>query len=113
MTEIYQSQEFSVEYENLKRRKAEGQGEAEYLFKIIGKGIEKLKQNHEAGQKIPRQMWPKYYVQKYGVNNLWRLQLDDFWRMIYTLTKEEKVELVAVILEVMDHNDYNKRFGYK
>ncbi len=48
MEEIYQSQEFSVEYENLKRRKAEGQGEAEHLLKIIGKGIEKLKQNHEA-----------------------------------------------------------------
>ncbi len=113
MAEIYQSQEFLVEYENLKRRKAEGQGEAEYLLKIIESGIEKLKQNHEAGQKIPRQLWPKYYSQKYDVNNLWRLQLDDFWRMIYTLTREEQVELVAVILEVMDHNDYNKRFGYR
>ena len=112
MAVIYQSQEFSIEYENLKRRKAEGQGEAEYLFKIIGRGIEKLKQNHEAGQKIPKQLWPKYYVEKYGVNNLWRLQLDDFWRMIYTLTREE-VKLVAVILEVMDHKDYDKRFGYK
>ena len=113
MAEIYQSQELLVEYENLKRRKAEGQGEAEYLVKIIEKGIEKLKQNHEEGQKIPRQLWPKYYVQRYGINNLWRLQLDDFWRMIYTLTLEEKVELVAVILEGMDHSDYNKRFVYR
>ncbi len=112
MADIQQSQEFFTEYENLKRRKTEGQGEAEYLVKIIQNGIEKLKQNHEAGQKIPRQLWPKYYVQKYGVNNLWRLQLDDFWRMIYTLIHEE-VKLIAVILEVMDHNDYNKRFGYK
>ena len=88
-----------------------GIGEAEYILKLIDKGIAKLVENHETGQKIPKNLWPKYYVQKYAINNLWRLRLDDSWRMIYTVIGEQ-VRIVAVILEVMDHKDYEKKFGY-
>jgi len=112
MTEIQLSQEFSKELMRLQKRAEKGQGEAEYLLKLIEKGIAKLVENYEAGQKIQRKLWPKYYNQKYGINNLWRLKLDDYWRMIYTLIGEQ-VRIVAVILEVLDHKEYDKRFGYK
>ncbi len=82
------------------------------MLKLIGKGIARLVENHESGQKVPKKLWPKYYVQRYGINNLWRLRLDDYWRMIYTLVGEH-VRIVAVILEVLNHKDYDKRFGYK
>lgn len=112
MTEIQLSQEFSKEFANLQKRVEKGEGEAEYLLRLIEKGIAKLVEKHQAGQKIQKKLWPKYYVQKYGINNLWRLQLDKYWRMIYTLIGE-KVRIVTVILEVLDHKEYNKRFGYK
>jgi len=112
MTEIQLSHEFSNESMKLQKRAEKGQGEAEYLLKLIEKGIAKLVKNYEAGQKIRRKLWPKYYAQKYGINNLWRLRLDDYWRMIYTLIGEQ-VRIVAVILEGLDHKEYNKRFGYK
>ena len=112
MTEIQLSQEFSKEFAKLQKRSAKGEGEAEYLLKLIEKGITKLVENHKAGQKIQKNLWPKYYVQKYGINNLWRLRLDDYWRMIYTVIGE-RIRIVAVILEVLNHKEYDKSFGYK
>ncbi len=112
MTEIQLSHEFSEEFAGLQKRAENGEGEAEQLIKLIDKGIAKLIENHEAGQKIQKKLWPKYYTQKYGITNLWRLRLDNFWRMIYTIIGEQ-VRIVAVILEVMNHKDYDKRFGYK
>ncbi|MBL7160934.1 MAG: hypothetical protein ISS93_03750 [Candidatus Aenigmarchaeota archaeon] len=112
MTEIQLSQEFSKEFATLQKRAEKGEGEAEYLLKLVGKGITKLVESREAGQKIQKRLWPKYYVQKYGISNLWRLRLDDYWRMIYTLLNG-KIRIVAVILDVIDHKEYNKRFGYK
>ena|GEM_PF-3940951 len=46
------------------------------MLKIIERGIAKLIENYESGQKIQERLWPKYYKQKYGINNLWRLRLD-------------------------------------
>jgi mRNA-degrading endonuclease RelE of RelBE toxin-antitoxin system len=112
MTEILLSEEFSKEFVTLQNRAEKGSGDAEYLLKLIQKGIAKLMEDHEAGQKIQRNLWPKQYVQRYGISNLWRLRLDDYWRMIYTVIGEQ-VRIVAVILEVMDHKEYDKRFGYK
>ena len=98
MTEIQLSQGFSKEFMKLQKHAEKGQGEAEYLLKLIEKGISKLVENFESGQKIQRKLWPKYYTQKYGINNLWRLRLDNHWRMIYTLIGEQ-VRIVAVILD--------------
>ena len=112
MTEILLSQEFSKEFAGLQRRAESGHGEAEYLLKLVERGIAKLAENHEAGQKIQKSLWPKYYSQKYGITNLWRLRMDDSWRMIYTVMGEQ-VRIVAIILEVLDHKEYDGRFGYK
>lgn len=112
MTEIRLSQEFSKEFAKLQKRAEKDQGDADYLLKLIDKGIAKLVENHTAGQRIQKRLWPRYYVQKYEINNLWRLRLDNYWRMIYTILGEE-VRIVAVILEVLNHKNYEKRFGYK
>ncbi len=67
MTEIQLSHEFSEEFAGLQKRAENGEGEAEQLIKLIDKGIAKLIENHEAGQKIQKKLWPKYYTQKYGI----------------------------------------------
>ena len=112
MTEIQLSQEFAKEFAELQKRTEKGDGNAEYLLRIIEKGIAKLIENREAGQKIQKKLWPMFYVQKYGISNLWRLRLDDSWSMVYTIIGEQ-VRIVTVILEVLDHKEYDKRFGYK
>jgi len=49
---------------------------------------------------------------KYNVENLWRVELTNFWRMIHTI-KGNDVEVICFILEICNHEKYNKLFGYK
>lgn len=106
------SKEFSEEYTKLKRRAESGQGEARYLVRIIDKGIAKLKRNREAGKRISKRLIPREYVVKYGVTNLWKLNLDRYWRMIYTIVGDE-VRLVSIIIEVLNHKKYDRKFKYR
>ncbi len=46
------------------------------------------------------------------MNNLWKYDLPDGWRIIYTITTPNKIEILAIILEWSDHKGYEKRFGY-
>ena len=106
------SKEFSEEYAKLKRRAESGRGEARYLVRIIDKGIAKLKRNREAGKRIPKRLIPRDYSIKYSVTNLWKLNLDRYWRMIYTIVGDE-IRLVSVIIEVLNHKKYDRKFGYR
>lgn len=59
-------------------------------------------------------MIPSEYVERYGVTNLFRVELSNYWRMLYTLTEGETIlEIVAFILCITDHEDYDKKFGYR
>jgi hypothetical protein len=104
--------EFGEEYAKLRQRAGGGDGEARYLVKIIDGGTAKLKQNREAGKRIPKRLIPRVYVAKYGVTNLWKLNLDRYWRMIYTIVGDD-VQLVSIVIEVLNHKRYDRRFGYK
>ncbi len=112
MTEIQLSEKFAKEFAKIQKRAERGDGEAEYLLKLIDKGISKMISNHEVGQKIQKKLWPKEYVKNYGIRNLWRLRLDDYWRLIYTVIGEQ-IRIYAVVLDVLNHKEYNKKFGYK
>lgn len=112
MYEVRFSKEFSEEYAKLKKRAESGRAEARYLVKIIDKGIAKLKRDREAGKRIPKQLIPREYVVKYGVTNLWKLNLDRYWRMIYTIVGDE-VRLVSIVIEVLNHKKYDRKFGYR
>jgi len=83
-----------------------------YLLAIINNGLDKLKDNMFAGQKIEKKKFPKYYIRKYQINNLHKLNLDSRTRLTYTLVAEES-GVTVVVLEVLSHKKYNKRFGYK
>jgi hypothetical protein len=83
-----------------------------YLLKIIDAGLDLLKSNMFVGQRIERKKHPKYYVRKYGVNNLFKFNLDSNTRLIYTLVAED-TGIAVVVLEVLDHKKYEERFGYR
>jgi len=53
-------------------------------------------------------------MEKYGVKNLFRVELPHYWRMLYTLTNgESEIEIIAFVLDIIDHKEYNKKFRYK
>jgi len=81
------------------------------LLKSIDNKIEYLKMNPVAGDHAQKPL-PLNLVQRYGINNLWIIDLVGYWRILYTL-KTSEVEIISLILEWMDHNKYNKIFGRK
>ena len=83
-----------------------------YLEKIISNGIDALKENMFAGEKVAKKKFPKYYVDKYRIHNLYKMNLDSRTRLTYTLVAEE-AGVAVIILEVfLDHKQYERRFGY-
>jgi len=85
--------------------------EESYLLKIFNKGLDKLKENMFAGDKIEKKKFPKHYIQKFQINNLYKLNLNSRYRLTYTLIGD-KSGVAVVVLEVLDHKEYEKRFGY-
>lgn len=71
-----------------------------------------LKENPFAGEQVQKSIIPQYYINKYGVSNLWRIELSDYWRLIYTIQSNE-VEIIDFVLNIVDHKKYDKIFGYK
>ena len=82
------------------------------LLNSIKQKIELLKDNPEYGFHIPKDRIAKEYKRDYDVNNLWKVNLSGAWRMIYTINGSE-VEIISLILDIVDHKEYNKKFGYK
>ena len=84
------------------------------ILNAINKKVELIKANIHYGDPIAKKLIPEEYKIKYEATNLFRVELPNFWRMMYTLTDgESQIEIVAFVLDVLDHKDYNKKFGYK
>ena len=102
------------EYETLSRvveeQKKKGRTNSEeiQLLKSINKKVALLKCNPTYGQNISKDLIPK----KLDVDNLFRVELTHYWRMLYTIRTNE-VEIVSFVLYIIDHPAYDKLFGYK
>lgn len=95
------------EFESLKK----GKFEDNELHKFIDRAMDDLKKDPTCGTKIPRKLWPKIYIQKYKITNLWKYDLPNAWRLIYTIESDE-IRIINIILEWFDHKEYEKRFKY-
>ena len=71
-----------------------------------------LETNPQYGTHVEKHKIPKEYIHVYEVNNLWKIDLPKGWRMLYTI-KGTDVEIFAIILDIIDHKDYDKKFGYR
>jgi mRNA-degrading endonuclease RelE of RelBE toxin-antitoxin system len=78
------------------------------LLKSIKQKIELIKANPFYGDSIEKRKIPKCY----NFSNLWRVELTGFWRMLYTI-KGDQIEILCFVLDILDHRDYEKRFGYR
>ena len=84
------------------------------ILKSVKIKLDLIKANTHYGDPIPKELIPNEYKVKYGITNLFHVELSNFWRMLYTLTNDEKeVEIIAFVLDITDHETYNKKFGYK
>jgi len=84
------------------------------ILNSIDKKKDLIQANPHYGEPIAKDKIPFEYATKYGATNLFWVELSNFWRMLYTLTNNEtEVEIIAFVLDLMDHKEYNKKFGYK
>jgi Txe/YoeB family toxin of Txe-Axe toxin-antitoxin module len=88
-----------------------GKGAEPRLYAFLDRAFDDLKKDPFCGVKIPKKLWPKDYEKKYKINNLWKYDLPNAWRLIYTI-KADKVTVLAVILEWFDHKNYERKFKY-
>ena len=88
------------------------QSDYQTLLRAVNQKIEFLKINPHYGVHIPQDRIPKDYIVKYDVNNLWKVNLAGAWRMIYTIRGSD-VEVISFVLDIFNHKDYEKKFGYR
>ncbi len=82
------------------------------LKKSIIRAINDLKQNAFFGIQIQKKLFPEEFIKKYGLNNLWKYDLPNAWRLLYTITGENEVEIVCAILDWLPHKKYERKFRY-
>jgi len=51
-------------------------------------------------------------MDKYDASNVWRIELADRWRLVYTIAGD-KLEIINFVMDIFNHKDYDKVFGYK
>ncbi|MFH1586833.1 MAG: hypothetical protein ABID38_03185 [Candidatus Diapherotrites archaeon] len=84
------------------------------ILKALNKKSDLIKANPHYGNPIAKNLIPKEYREKYGITNLFRVELPSRWRMLYSLTDSEtKIEIIAFVLDIMDHPSYDKKFKYR
>ncbi|MEW6748735.1 MAG: hypothetical protein AB1295_03450 [Candidatus Micrarchaeota archaeon] len=100
-------------YKYLNEHAAHSKREQTFL-NAVNKKIELIKSNVHYGDSVAKKLIPSEYKTKYGVDNLFRVELPNYWRMLYTLTEgESQIEIIAFVLDMIDHKEYDKKFGYK
>ncbi|MBU3940879.1 MAG: hypothetical protein KKH88_03070 [Nanoarchaeota archaeon] len=92
-----------------KKRTAEVQ-----IFEAFQKKKELIKVNMHYGEPISKSKIPEKFKIKYGITNLFWVELPHFWRFLYSLTEgDSEIEIIAFVLDITDHKKYDKLFGYK
>lgn len=82
------------------------------LQEWLERAFEDLEKNAFCGIQIPKRLIPQEYGKKFGkIENLWKYNLPNAWRLLYTIKRDEIVVL-SIILEWFDHKEYERRFKY-
>ena len=95
-------------FEKLKEDKTEDT----QLYKFLVRAFKDIEENAFCGIRISKKLIPKEYKKKYGIDNLWKYNLPNAWRIIYSVGKEELI-VVSIVLEWLDHTSYSRKFKYK
>jgi hypothetical protein len=82
------------------------------LREMAEEAFTELKGHYEVGDKVGKDLWPRYYRKKWGIDNLYVKKLGRDWRLTYTLVSGA-AGIEVFCLEILHHGEYDKRFGYR
>lgn len=94
-------------FENL----AEGDYEEKELKRHLERAFNDIIRNPSCGIQIPKKQIPKEYLQKFNIRNVFKYNLPNAWRLIYS-KESEGLFIISIILEWVDHKEYERRFRY-
>jgi hypothetical protein len=77
------------------------------LFKNISLALDNIEINAFCGIQVPKKLIPK----EYDIKNLWKYNLPNGWRLMYSILSDEVI-VVSLVLEWFDHKNYSHRFNY-
>jgi len=80
--------------------------------KALIKAIKDIQENCYCGRNVKKKLIPKKLIEKHGINNLWIYNLPSAWRLLYSLTNSGEIGLIAVVLNWMNHKDYERLFKF-
>jgi len=86
--------------------------ETDPVKKALVRAIRTLQEDAFSGRNVKKNLIPKPLIQKYGIDNLWIYNLPDAWRLLYVLTPSGDIQIMAVILNWMNHKDYERLFKF-
>lgn len=98
--------------DNNLQKEFESLNENEELKEYVKRAVKDLQENAFCGIQIPKKLIPELYTKKYGIDNLWKYDLPDEWRLVYSIMPQNKIEILSLIIEWFDHKDYERRFNY-
>ena len=86
--------------------------EDKQLYSFLEQAFTNLEENAFSGIQIPKKQIPKQYLKKYGIDNCWKYNLPNAWRLLYSVAREEII-VVCIVLEWLDQTNYSRKFGYQ
>jgi hypothetical protein len=89
----------------------DSKSEEKQLYDWLNRAFDDISQNAFCGIQIPKKLIPKEYLTKYGIDNLWKYNLPNAWRLMYSVARDEII-VVAIVLEWLPHKEYERRFKY-
>ncbi len=81
------------------------------FYEHIANALRNIQEDPVCGIKIPQRLIPKEWLKKFGINNLYKYNLPNAWRLFYSLSGNE-IELIAIVLKFMNHKEYEREFHY-
>jgi len=85
----------------------EGTGDEKELHSWLIRAFEDIENNAFCGVQVPKRLIPK----EYNVNNLWKYDLPNAWRLLYSV-ENQQIYVVSIILEWLTHKEYERKFKY-
>ncbi len=82
-----------------------------HFYEHITNALRNIQEDPVCGIKIPQRLIPKEWIKKFSIDNLYKYNLTDGWRLFYSLIGNE-IEVIAIILRFTNHKEYERIFHY-
>ena len=104
---VFADEKLKEAFERLKNSPSEKR-----LYDNLMRAFDDIEKAPNAFIHIKQKLIPREYATKYGIDNLWKYDLPNGWRLLYSLANDE-IEIIAIILDWLDHKNYERKLGYR